>query len=147
TGAQYLNDVQSGAVSPQYPHKFTDEVKNYRSQLGLGKEKLDSKGFRILSGQVFDYTKFTKEDIIELLVKSILFDDNHIVAINKPYGMSVHTKESPYSPVLTEFLPQLTEKVNCHKLYTVHRLDRDTTGVLLLAKTQEMAKRLNQMFC
>ncbi|CAG2117214.1 unnamed protein product, partial [Medioppia subpectinata] len=147
TGAQYLADLQSGEERPQYPHKFNDEVKNYRSELGLGKEKLDSKGFRILSGQVFDFTKFPKEDIEALLMKSVLFDDIDIVAINKPYGMAIHTKETPVTPVLTDYLPHLQRELRCEKLYTVHRLDRDTTGVLLLAKSQAKAKELNRMFC
>ena len=79
-------------------------------------------------------------------MKSILFNDVDIVAINKPYGMSVHTKESKGNPVLTEFLPQLCRRLDCQDLYTVHRLDRDTTGILLLAKSQQRAKALNQLF-
>lgn len=103
-------------------------------------------GYRILSGQVLDYSKLTREDIIQLLLKSVLFDDIDILAINKSYGMSIHSKDNNSGPVLTQYLPELSERVGTQKLYPVHRLDRDTTGVLLLAKTQEKAKELNRMF-
>ena len=95
---------------------------------------------------MLDYTKLTHEDILQLLMDSILFNDGDIVAINKPYGMAIHTKESNITPVLTEYLPQMSENIGSEKLYTVHRLDKDTTGVLLLAKSQEKAKQLNRMF-
>jgi 23S rRNA-/tRNA-specific pseudouridylate synthase len=105
------------------------------------------KGYRILSGQVFDYKKFTKEDIVLMLEKRILFNDADIVAINKPYGMSIHSSEGSKSgPVLTEFLPKLSERLDCEQLYTVHRLDKETTGILLLTKTQEKAHELNRLF-
>jgi len=89
----------------------------------------------------------TNEDIVEMLVKRVLFNDADIVAINKPYGISIHSnKESKSGPVLTEFLPKLSERFNCEQLYTVHRLDKDTTGILLLTKTQEKAHLINRLF-
>ncbi len=65
------------------------------------------------------------------------------MAFNKPYGMSIHSSEGSKSgPVLTEFLPKLSERLDCEQLYTVHRLDKETTGILLLTKTQEKAHEL-----
>ncbi|XP_054156753.1 uncharacterized protein LOC128955136 [Oppia nitens] len=147
TAAQYLSDLQSGKQMPEYSKGFSNDVnKNFRQEMNLGIEKLDSKGYRVLSGQVFDYSKLTKEDIVKLLLRSVLFNDEDIVAINKPYGMSIHECEGKYTPVLTEYLPELYETLGCDMLYTVHRLDKDTTGALLLAKTQTMANLLNKLF-
>lgn len=116
------------------------------------------KGFRILKNQVPDYSRLTNIEILEMLEKQILFNDCDIVAINKPYGISVHGGSS--SSVSTSrvnsrfdslihlgyFLPELANRLGCEKLYTVHRIDRDTTGVLLLAKTQSKAKQMNELF-
>lgn len=101
----------------------------------------------------------TNSEILELLEKQILFNEGDIVALNKPYGISVHGGSdmtgSSTSRVkgkfesmlhLNYFLPELAPRLGCEKLYTVHRLDRDTTGVLLLAKTQGKAKELSTLF-
>lgn len=47
--------------------------------------------------------------------------------------------------VLTNYLPALAQRLGVDKLRTVHRLDRDTTGVLLLASNEETARSLSQM--
>lgn len=105
------------------------------------------KGFRILKGQVYNWNLFTNEDIVEILYSRILFNDADILAINKPYGISCHAlDQNNNNPILTQFLPRLAARVDCEKLYTVHRLDKETTGILLLAKTQEKAKFLNEQF-
>ena len=106
----------------------------------------------------------TNAEILELLAKQVLFNDAEIVALNKPYGMAVHggggadKTSSSCSPSpsahsnskndlhLNRFLPELAARLGVSKLYTVHRLDRDTTGLLLLATTQEKAHQLSRLF-
>jgi len=72
----------------------------------------------------------------------ILFEDAWLIAINKPAGMVVHGGSGHESGLIE------TLKVARHlpDLRLAHRLDRDTSGVLLLAKNLEALRRLNESF-
>lgn len=93
-----------------------------------------------------DFRKLPIEDICSILKKSIIYNEGGIVAINKPFGMVTTDVDKTAKLILTDFLPKLSQLLRYEKLYTVHRLDRDTTGVLLLASNQEMANKLNKQF-
>lgn len=74
----------------------------------------------------------------------ILFEDEHIVAIHKPAGLLVH--RSYLARRERFFAMQLTrDLVGCH-VFPVHRLDRPTSGVLLFAKSSEVANALCEQF-
>ena len=74
----------------------------------------------------------------------ILFEDDDIVVIHKPAGLLVH--RSYLARRERFFAMQLTrDKVGCH-VFPVHRLDRPTSGVLLFAKSSEMANNLCEQF-
>lgn len=66
-----------------------------------------------------------------LLTDAILFEDDHLMVINKPAGLAVHGG-SGLSLGLIEALRQIRE--DCRFLELVHRLDRDTSGCLVIAK-------------
>ena len=74
----------------------------------------------------------------------ILFQDNQLVAVAKPVGMFVHRSDADRSA--TEFVLQNVRDQLGHFVYPVHRLDRPTSGVLLLAKTPEAATLFGNMF-
>ena len=74
----------------------------------------------------------------------ILFEDEDIVVIHKPAGLLVH--RSYLARRERFFAMQMTrDKVGCH-VFPVHRLDRPTSGVLLFAKSSEMANVLCEQF-
>lgn len=74
----------------------------------------------------------------------IFFEDEHIVAIHKPAGLLVH--RSYLARRERFFAMQLTrDLVGCH-VFPVHRLDRPTSGVLLFAKSSEVANALCEQF-
>ena len=74
----------------------------------------------------------------------ILYQDEHIVAINKPSGLLVH--RSPIDNYETRFAIQLTRDQIGQRVYPVHRLDKPTSGVLLFALSSEVAALLTQQF-
>ena len=74
----------------------------------------------------------------------ILYQDEHIVIINKPAGMLVH--RSWLDKHETVFVMQTLRDQIGQLVYPVHRLDRPTSGVLLFALTSEMAQRLSEQF-
>lgn len=71
----------------------------------------------------------------------ILFEDEDLVAINKPSGYSVHTGWDQGPPLL----PLIRGRIR-RRLFPVHRLDRPTSGVLLLAKSSAMAAAVQRCF-
>ena len=78
-----------------------------------------------------------------------LYEDNHLLAINKPSGWLSQGDKTGDVPILD--LAKMYIKEQYHKpgnvfLGLCHRLDRPVSGVLLLARTSKALKRINQMF-
>ncbi|MDN2663771.1 tRNA pseudouridine(65) synthase TruC [Psychromonas sp. 14N.309.X.WAT.B.A12] len=74
----------------------------------------------------------------------ILYQDEYLVAINKPSGLLVH--RSWLDTNATEFAVQkLRDQIGQH-VYPVHRLDRPTSGVLLFVLDKDSARHLMQQF-
>lgn len=87
----------------------------------------------------------------EVALKSIniLFEDNHLIVIDKPAGMLSQADLSGDLDVLTavkELLKRRDEKPGNVYLGLVHRLDRPVSGAMLLAKTSKAAGRLSAQF-
>ncbi len=90
---------------------------------------------------------------------TILYQDKHILALNKPAGLVVHsdgkTKEPSLAGWVLEHFPKtknvgepitLSNGEVIHRPGIVHRLDRDTSGVILVALTQEGHAHLKKQF-
>ncbi len=74
----------------------------------------------------------------------ILFQDEYLVAINKPSGLLVH--RSMIDTREHQFALQLTRDQIGQRVYPVHRLDRPTSGVLLFALSSDMARVVSEGF-
>lgn len=69
----------------------------------------------------------------------ILYSDRDLIAINKPAGLlSVGTEKETKQHALAMLRNQVSHRAKDTKLWPVHRLDRDTSGVLLFATSLEM---------
>ncbi|WAC13242.1 pseudouridine synthase [Dyadobacter pollutisoli] len=75
---------------------------------------------------------------------SIIYQDEELVAINKPHGLLVH--RSSIAADTDIFAVQLLRDQLGQKVYPVHRLDRKTAGVLLFALNDEMNSLMQQKF-
>jgi len=79
----------------------------------------------------------------------IIYEDNHIIVINKRVGDIVQgdkTGDKPLLDVVKEFIKQKYNKPGDVFLGVVHRLDRPTTGIVVFAKTSKALTRLNEIF-
>lgn len=79
----------------------------------------------------------------------VLFEDNHIIVINKRIGDIVQgdkTGDKPLSDVVKEYIKDKYNKPGNVYLGTVHRLDRPTSGLVIFAKTSKALPRLNKLF-
>ena len=83
------------------------------------------------------------------LYKRILFEDNHIIIINKKPGELVQsdkTGDISLSDSIKNYLKIQKKKQGSAYLGVVHRIDRPTSGVLVFAKTSKALTRLNEQF-
>lgn len=79
----------------------------------------------------------------------VLFEDNHIIAVNKKSGDIVQgdkTGDKPLSDYVKAYIKESQNKPGEVFLGTVHRIDRPTSGIVLFAKTSKALARLNKMF-
>jgi 23S rRNA pseudouridine1911/1915/1917 synthase len=82
-------------------------------------------------------------------VLDILYEDNHLIAVNKPCGWpSAHFDggEETMDRVVKEYLKEKYGKPGKVFLGVVHRLDKPVSGVLLFARTSKGAARLSEQF-
>jgi 23S rRNA pseudouridine1911/1915/1917 synthase len=81
--------------------------------------------------------------------ENILFEDNHIIAVNKRPGDIVQgdkTGDKPLSELLKAFIKERDNKPGNVFMGVPHRLDRPVSGVVLFAKTGKALERLNELF-
>lgn len=92
----------------------------------------------------------TEGPIPEDIPLDILFEDDFIIAINKPAGMVVHPARGNWSGTLASALAfhfdQLSQVAGITRPGIVHRLDRDTSGVIVVAKTDTAHNGLSAQF-
>jgi 23S rRNA pseudouridine1911/1915/1917 synthase len=78
----------------------------------------------------------------------VLFEDNHLIIINKQSGDIVQgdkTGDTPLSEIVKRYIKDKYNKPGNVFLGVVHRLDRPTTGVVVFAKTSKSLERFNKM--
>ena len=78
----------------------------------------------------------------------VLFEDNHLIIINKKSGDIVQgdkTGDKPLSDIVKEYIKDKYNKPGNVFLGVVHRLDRPTTGVVVFARTSKALERFNKM--
>jgi len=79
----------------------------------------------------------------------ILFEDNHLIAVNKPNNILVQedtTGDPSLEDMVKEYIREKYEKPGNVYLGVCHRIDRPVSGIVLFAKTSKALARLNKMF-
>ena len=79
----------------------------------------------------------------------ILYEDNHIIVVNKRVGDIVQgdkTGDKPLSDIVKEYIKEKYNKPGDVFLGVVHRLDRPTSGIVVFARTSKALTRLNETF-
>ena len=81
--------------------------------------------------------------------KDILFEDNHVIVVNKMSGVLVQkdkTGDKSLSDHIKSYIKIKKKKPGNVFLGVVHRIDRPTSGVIVFAKTSKALSRLNKQF-
>jgi RluA family pseudouridine synthase len=71
-----------------------------------------------------------------------LFENADVVAVDKPEGLAAIPERRPRGPSVLELLSARREE----KLFVVHRLDKETSGVMIFARNAEAHRHLNEQF-
>ena len=82
--------------------------------------------------------------IVEKPELNILYQDEYLVAVDKPAGLFVHRSFMDKDEIY--FALQLVRDLVGQYVYPLHRLDRPTSGVLLFALTEDVARIMGQAF-
>jgi len=90
---------------------------------------------------VKNFIQKPKKSLIDIIKRNIVFEDNSIIAINKPEGLASHGG-SGLSLGLIEAVRQIDSKYK--DTHLVHRLDRNTSGIMVLAKKRSILRKLNE---
>lgn len=94
-------------------------------------------------------TKVNSTNTIRITQKDVLFEDNHLLAINKKPGQIVQpdkTGDDSLEESVKLFLKHKYNKPGNVFLGVTHRIDRPVSGVVVFAKTSKALARLNKMF-
>ena len=79
-----------------------------------------------------------------------LFEDEWLLVIDKPSGLSVHpgagARQETVLDIFRYHYPQVDEMADAERPGIVHRLDKDTSGVLILAKNDEALEKMQELF-
>jgi 23S rRNA pseudouridine1911/1915/1917 synthase len=108
-------------------------------------------------GEVLEWTPpppLPSEILPENIPLSVLYEDEHLIAVDKPAGMLTHPAAHVHSGTLVNALlgrvPLALEGedfgVEGYRPGIVHRLDQDTSGVIVVAKTRDAHGRLSKAF-
>ncbi len=79
----------------------------------------------------------------------VIYEDNHLIAINKPSGIAVQQDdwdETPLTDYVKEYIKEKYNKPGLVFLEAVHRIDKPVTGVILFARTSKALERMNLAF-
>ena len=80
---------------------------------------------------------------------SVLFEDNHLLIVNKASGVLVQgdaTGDTPLVELCKQYIKEKYQKPGAVFLGVVHRLDRPVSGVVVFARTSKSLERMNALF-
>ncbi len=158
-----VTHAQSGVrldrfLMPRYKKRSREQIKK---AIDSGAITIERKGGAHLNlGKIKASTPLIKGDVVHVLSTrskepevnfnySVLFEDEDLIVINKPPNLPVHPAGRYFFNSLLVHLKTkgFTSESNSEKdFYLVHRIDKETSGVLLLAKTREACNQLTSQF-
>ena len=120
-------------------------VKQYltHGSIYVNNSKVTQFDYKLLPGMniVIDTDNKNKKE----LPFDIVFEDNHIIVVNKPSGLLTIATDKEKEKTLFHIVREyLVSKDKFARVFIVHRLDKDTSGIVVLAKDEKTKNRLQE---
>ncbi len=158
-----VTHAQSGVrldrfLMPRYKKRSREQIKKAIDSGAITIERLGGRHLNL--GKIKPSTPLLKGDIVNVLSTrskepevnfnyQVMFEDDDLIVINKPPNLPVHPAGRYFFNTLLIHLKTrgFTSESNSEKdYYLVHRIDKETSGILLLAKTRESCNLLTAQF-
>jgi 23S rRNA pseudouridine1911/1915/1917 synthase len=130
-----------------------------KNGLALVNGRAEKPGYKVKQGErvTIDLPERKVHDVLpEAIPLSVIYEDPHMIVVNKPPGIVVHPAPGNYTGTLVNALlyhyGSLPLPAACaggagrERAGIVHRLDKDTSGVMVVARTQEALRSLSAQF-
>jgi 23S rRNA pseudouridine955/2504/2580 synthase len=118
--------VNKGRIKPDYRLKTGDQVRIPPVRVTAKEESS---------------TQPPAAGVLAIVQSSIIYNDNHLLVLNKPAGLAVHGGSGIQYGAIEALRALFPDE---HHLELVHRLDRDTSGCLLIAKKRSVLTQLHE---
>ena len=142
------------------PHISRNRIQTLiKSGLALVDGKQEKPGYKVKLGEAIslDLPERKTHDVLpEPIPLSVLYEDPHIIVLNKPSGLVVHPAPGNYTGTLVNALLYHYHSLPSRsagkegdvrdRAGIVHRLDKDTSGVMVVARTQAALRSLSMQF-
>jgi len=148
-------DVVLSALLPESSRSYMQKLIS-AGEVFINGEKSTSKNKKLKSGDVIELSVPDPEEIEiipENIPLDIVYEDDYLMVVNKPKGLVVHPAPGNYNGTLVNAVmyhcgDKLSSINGVIRPGIVHRIDKDTSGLLLIAKNdiahQSLAKQLEQ---
>jgi 23S rRNA pseudouridine1911/1915/1917 synthase len=138
-----IDQVMAHLFSDFSRSRITDWIK-------LGKATVDGKSCkpkqRVCGGEMLQLSVIVEsktEAVPQNIPLDVVYDDEHLIVINKPAGLVVHPAAGNHDgTLLNGLLYHYPELENLPRAGIVHRLDKDTTGLMVIARSEKAHKSL-----
>ena len=139
------------------PHSLIEKIIRL-NKVKINKKKTKS-SYRVQPGdivEVYDISKFKANDKPKVFKykpsnkelntydKNVIENNNNFIVINKPAGIAVQSGTKSFRNIIDVLKD--TKYFDGYKPYIVHRLDKETSGILIVAKTREYAQLFTSLF-
>ena len=152
--------IKSSDVSKRLDVFLTEELNESRNFISKNikngnitvNDEIVKNGYSLKENDVIKIKDLTVDTSVkaEEIPLDILYEDDDIIVVNKKSGMVVHPGNGNYTGTLVNALMAYTDDLSdeggTERVGIVHRIDKDTSGILLIAKTNEAHRILSDGF-
>ncbi len=131
----------------QLPHKNRDNIKTMlkKRQVIVDGKAVSQFNFLLKPGQIVELSTSPAPKARQMNGITIVHEDNDLIIVNKKAGLlSMATAKEKRQTVYSILSDYVKEKNRGNKIFIVHRLDRETSGLMMFAKNEEMQGLLQE---
>ena len=134
-----------GFLMNQMPDTSRTKVKELLSRnVFVDGRRISQFNFPLQPGMKVSVERATFQDRLRPRDLDIVYEDQHLIVVNKHEGLlsnSKHPQDKTVITVLNQYLDASHQRCHAH---IVHRLDRDTSGLMVVSKSKEVSQRFEQ---